>query len=1419
MQTAGRAVTCSHQASLYSYTSSHHALARPARYAAEGSIFLSSSPSPSTTLDHFRNAASPVVLAAPGVYGHTSRRNPILILSQPAAQKRCASSKPKPPVAPLRPKPKENKSTASKPLVYVGRDASSNDLSKVLSANPYMRGNLSPRGSPTAIFDPQIRRPSIAIMQPLVTPVTEEKAAAPNAPPRAPHRTEIPSPTDQRPAAPISPPKLEVEASNPTPVLPPEEVVQTDPPPTTPSVSPQSPLRSALARDLAYAIDDDVPVPEGITQPKELHSENRYQRIETTESRASAFDQVLRLEQKNTILTSTLAKHRKDYQELLLSHQRLQESSARTIQDAQRLEVLARERSKIQSTQFKLNRTELEATISKQEAAENKLSRQLTKITQELADERETGAQRQRRLANRQYEITARLREQEEKAKSARKLLRKDYKTFQELAHEGARKTLAMLKNPEHLRLESTWYNREIAYWTNALNAARSFDRTAKGGDQFRFWEAGEQIQPEVKDPQERNALRQKLVHRLEQRLQHRDSVLGQVKGYLQNAGLEANKAQLDYTTRLEQLQEEHTTILSRQHDWRRLLRETRFGMDPRTSSPALTAASRAATIDLYELDRPVSDIKATIGARMTFWRRKINALKAQTSHTADTESIMSFCSTQLKALMACNTLVGMVRTFSALQLEALEADWIASQPTYQQLFWQNSTRIARRSSRLANSVRTTVKNLKNQGVSDRHKIMSMKDMVKIMDASKLHERAAFAYAYVKHKKKAFTKDDLSEIRDVFATYRQDNQQESQRYLRQLQQVIRTTTEIVDVRQTATLGKRLLVPARTRRRETLRKAALAKTKHDEDTPEDQATPVTEAAAGTTRYIPSLAASAEMTSRNTSSRSTADSQKNEAIQAETTQSSENDTTTQPEQQLGLESDVASADSAEDSSKTEVKPHGPAFKTVKQGPAPIPRLTPKTTTVYPRARSKTGFRPPKPMFKETRRRSQIMDTTSAADSFENEELDRSTVLPALVYQIPAQDLRTALMASKTSQAAFWRYSLYKSPSGEKPRLHYCTKFEQAEQIAKSFAGEQVIGFDIEWEMGSTVAKGSIKNNVSLIQIACEDRIALFQVALFAGDRIEELMPPSLKAILESPDILKTGVNISGDFTRMRKCLGVEGQGLFELSHLYKLVKFSEKEPAKVNKGLFKLSEQVQDILFLPLHKGNVRTSAWSRRLSMEQVEYAASDAYAGFRLFQELEKRRVAMEPVPPRPALWELDLPIILGNGEQAGLARTKRKAAVANITEPEVQPPMLSVEEEQALDEEVEAGAEAEAGLDDVEDDSAQNELESVEDEPAAIARHEAAEQWLGQCQSDLPQRCIRAYALWQIQGLELQQVAEAMRQPPLALSTVASYVLDVVKAESLPYESVRLQEALDVLPSMAHWRYKSLMQKTRSEV
>ncbi|KAI4734970.1 ribonuclease H-like protein [Aureobasidium sp. EXF-12298] len=1396
------------------YTSSRHALTRPtARYATEGTISVSLSPS---ILDRTLNTVSPIASAASSVRRHISRPSAsIFFFSQPASQKRCASSKPRPPVAPFRSKPTDQKSNVAKPLVYRGREAASsnkNDYTNNLSSNPYLRGrSISPSSSPNAIFEPQIRRPSIVIRPPPSSSVPSEDTAAPNTAPPASSPSQANATFEQRPAASTSSPQQESQASSYTPAPPLEQAGRASPSSTTTSSSPRSPVQPASDRGLAHAVDD-VAVPEGITsaerppviQPKGSHPSIKDQRVGSIESRASMFDEVLRLEQRNSKLESTLAQHRKDYQELRQAHDKLQESSTRTIQDAQRLEIQARERLQITSKKFEKDRLDLQTTARKQEGARVELSRQLVEVKKELEKEREAAKQQQRRAADRQFENTLRLREKEEKAKAARKLLRKDYNTFRAWVHVGVTKTAAILDGSDLLPRQDAWYNREIAYWTKALQSTQSFEVTSKGGDQIRYWEAGEQVQKTTQDPQKRDTLRRRVVHQVEQRLQHRDSILDQVKEYLRSSSLEASRAHSEYNARVEDLREKFAVIKSRQHDYRRVLRETRFGLDSRLQSPELTAASRASAIDLYEMDRPIAEINGAVAARMTFWNRKLKALMAQKSDTPDMGSMIRFYRTQLRVLAACKSLLATIRVFSALQLEALEADWISEQPAYQQLFWQTSTRITRRLTHVRTKANMTAKELRAQGLGGRHKILSLREIDKIVETSVLHERAAFAYAYVKHKKNAFTQDDNSEISEVLAKYRQENTQESKRYLKQLEQVRQISDDIYDVRHSRALGKRLLVPVRTRRRENLRKAALAKTRQDEGVVEDQATPV-EAAAGTTTDIPRSASDAEMTSRDTSAGSTADLEKSESSQQEAAQSPEPNTTTEPG---SATSEKSSSDLAQSLPEPQTKPRGPDFKVAK-----IPRLTPKATTVYPRARSKSLFRPPKPMFKETKRRSQMM-STSSADCLDQEDLGRSTTLPLLLHHIPPQDLRNALMASKTSQAAFWKYSLYKSPKGEKPLVHYCTNLKQAEYAAKYFSEEPVIGFDIEWEAGSTIAENSIKDNVSLIQIACDDRIALFHVALFFGERAEDLMPPSLKAILESPEILKTGVNIASDFTRLRKCLGVEGQGIFELSHLYKLVKFSENEPAKVDKKPFNLAGQVQDVLFLPLHKGIVRTSAWSRKLSKEQTDYAASDAYAGFRLFRELDKARSLMNPMPPRPAPWEFHQPIILGNGERAG-----RKISTKKSTGLESQLSMLSVGEEQTFNIEEEE-AQDEAGADDLEDNPAQDELESFENESATPVKHEAAERWLAQWASNStlgrknkPPSPIRAYALWQVEGLELQQVAEAMREPPLALSTVAAYVVQVVKSQKLPHEPARLQVALE----MEERRSKSSIQKTRS--
>ncbi|KAH0111849.1 hypothetical protein KCU66_g12118, partial [Aureobasidium melanogenum] len=451
MQSAGRAVTSSHQSSLY--TSSRHALTRPAaRYATEGTISVSLSPS---NLDRTRSTVSPIASSASSVRRHISRPSTsIFFFSQPASQKRCASSKPRPPVAPFRSKPSDQKSNVAKPLVYRGREAASpnnNDYTNNLSSNPYLRGRtISPSSSPNAIFEPQIRRPSIVIRPPLSSSVPPEDTAAPNTTPPASSLSQANPTFDQRPAASTSPPQQEPQASSYTPAPPLEQAVQASPSSTTTSSSPRSQLASD--RGLAHAVDD-VAVPEGITsperlpvlQPKGSYSSIKNQRVGSIESRASMFDEVLRLEQRNSKLESTLAQHRKDYQELRQAHDKLQKSSTRTIQDAQRLELQARERLQITSKKFEKDRIDLQTTVRKQEVAWIELSRQLVEVKKELEKERDIAKQQQRRAADRHFEGTLRLREKEEKAKAARKLLRKDYNTFRAWVHIGVTKTAAIM--------------------------------------------------------------------------------------------------------------------------------------------------------------------------------------------------------------------------------------------------------------------------------------------------------------------------------------------------------------------------------------------------------------------------------------------------------------------------------------------------------------------------------------------------------------------------------------------------------------------------------------------------------------------------------------------------------------------------------------------------------------------------------------------------------------------------------------------------------------------------------------------------------------------------------------------------------------------------------------------------------------
>ena len=187
------------------------------------------------------------------------------------------------------------------------------------------------------------------------------------------------------------------------------------------------------------------------------------------------------------------------------------------------------------------------------------------------------------------------------------------------------------------------------------------------------------------------------------------------------------------------------------------------------------------------------------------------------------------------------------------------------------------------------------------------------------------------------------------------------------------------------------------------------------------------------------------------------------------------------------------------------------------------------------------------------------------------------------------------------------SFWTHSDQRAPNGQKVVVHYCRTLESTEEVSKLFLDSKIIGFDMEWK-AQAFATDTIQNNLSLIQIANEERIALFQIALFKPARgLEDFVAPTLRRILESPDITKVGVAIKADSTRLRKFLGIEARSIFELSHLFKLVKHGQANPKLVNKRSVNLSEQMEEHFGLPLEKSeDVRCGDWTRSLNYRQVQ---------------------------------------------------------------------------------------------------------------------------------------------------------------------------------------------------------------------
>ncbi|MCJ1443174.1 MAG: hypothetical protein MMC23_003672 [Stictis urceolatum] len=417
------------------------------------------------------------------------------------------------------------------------------------------------------------------------------------------------------------------------------------------------------------------------------------------------------------------------------------------------------------------------------------------------------------------------------------------------------------------------------------------------------------------------------------------------------------------------------------------------------------------------------------------------------------------------------------------------------------------------------------------------------------------------------------------------------------------------------------------------------------------------------------------------------------------------------------------------------------------------------------------------------------------------------------------------------SDDTQISPWSFKFYLNEKGEPPAVQTCNTLSSANGAVARFFGEQAIGLDLEWMMNARPLDG-IKKNVSLIQIASESQIVLIHLSRFKGSTVSEHLPPNLKTLLENPNIMKTGVAIEGDCTRLQRTLGIQTKGMMELSHLYKLVKYSSGGPddiRSINKRLVSLATQVEEHLGMPLKKDDhVRGGRWDLPLGAEQTEYAASDAYASHRLFLVLDEKRRALNPVPPLPKCAEEKHAIMLASGQTVAEYcvehELKTTATVAEPIEEESEDEstmardfMAMTTGEPAPSVSAKTVSQPRAGR--KRTSRTRNKSPSTLSPPNVDVVE--AEEWAGATRARITARQgssmltkvlpshLKAYYLWRHRDMEVGEIAELLRDVPLKVATVASYIVQAVKLGKLPFDKEKFEEVEEVAPKFGY-RYGS---------
>lgn len=163
----------------------------------------------------------------------------------------------------------------------------------------------------------------------------------------------------------------------------------------------------------------------------------------------------------------------------------------------------------------------------------------------------------------------------------------------------------------------------------------------------------------------------------------------------------------------------------------------------------------------------------------------------------------------------------------------------------------------------------------------------------------------------------------------------------------------------------------------------------------------------------------------------------------------------------------------------------------------------------------------------------------------------------------------------------------------------------------QAKKREAGHVVLGFDIEWK--PTFKRGVLPGKAAVMQICGDANHCHVMHIIHSG------IPSSLRSFLEDSSCIKVGVNVGGDAIKVYKDHKVSVESLEDLSSL-------ANQKLGGNPKRWSLGSLTEMLICRKLPKpSRIRLGNWEVAvLSKPQLQYAATDAFASWYIYEVLKK---------------------------------------------------------------------------------------------------------------------------------------------------------------------------------------------------